>query len=55
MERWKFAHAPNASQVEQFAVPRFDRTLADYINPTVAAGLRLEEIREPRAPSRHAL
>jgi len=50
IERWKFGHAPNASQVEEFGVPRFDRTLADYINPIVAAGLRLEEIREPRAP-----
>jgi len=50
IERWKFGHAPNASQVEEFGVPRFDRTLADYINPTVSAGLRLDEIREPRAP-----
>jgi SAM-dependent methyltransferase len=50
IERWKFAYAPNASQVEEFNTTRFDRTLADYINPTVAAGLRLEEIREPRAP-----
>ncbi len=50
IDRWKFGHAPNASQVEEFGVPRFDRTLADYINPTVAAGLRLEKICEPRAP-----
>jgi SAM-dependent methyltransferase len=50
IEHWKFGHAPNASQVEEFGVPRFDRTLADYINPIMAAGLRLEEIREPRAP-----
>jgi SAM-dependent methyltransferase len=50
IEHWKFAYAPNASQVEEFGVPRFDRTLADYINPIMAAGLRLEEIREPRAP-----
>ena len=50
IEHWKFGHAPNAAQVEEFGVPRFDRTLADYINPTVGAGLRLEEIREPRAP-----
>jgi len=50
IERWKFSHAPNAAQVEEFGVPRFDRTLADYINPVIAAGLRLEEIREPRAP-----
>ena len=50
IERWKFGHAPNAAEVEEFGVPRFDRTLADYINPTVAAGLRLEKISEPRAP-----
>ena len=50
IEHWKFGHAPNASQVEEFGVPRFDRTLADYINPIMAAGMRLEEIREPRAP-----
>ena len=50
IERWKFGHAPNTEQVEDFAVPRFDRMLSDYINPVIAAGLRLEEIREPRAP-----
>lgn len=50
IDHWKFGHAPNAEQVEKFAVPRFDRTLSDYINPVIAAGLRLEEIREPRAP-----
>jgi SAM-dependent methyltransferase len=50
IDRWKFGHAPNAEQVEKFAVPRFDRKLSDYINPVIAAGLRLEEIREPRAP-----
>jgi SAM-dependent methyltransferase len=50
IERWKFGHAPNAAHVEQFAVPRFDRKLSDYINPVMAAGLRLEEICEPRAP-----
>jgi SAM-dependent methyltransferase len=50
IERWKFGHAPNAADVEEFSVPRFDRTLSDYINPVIAAGLHLEEIREPRAP-----
>jgi SAM-dependent methyltransferase len=50
IDRWKFGHAPNAAQVEEFAIPRFDRKLSDYINPVIAAGLRLDEIREPRAP-----
>jgi SAM-dependent methyltransferase len=50
IEHWKFGHAPNAAQVQEFGVPRFDRTLSDYVNPTIAAGLQLQEIREPRAP-----
>lgn len=50
VERWKFGHAPNAANVEEFNVPRFDRKLSDYINPVIAAGLRLEQICEPRAP-----
>ena len=50
IEYWKFGHAPNADQHENFAVPRFDRTLAYYINSTIASGLTLAEIREPRAP-----
>jgi SAM-dependent methyltransferase len=50
VDHWKFGHAPDAEQVEEFAIPRFDRKLSDYINPVIAAGLRLEEICEPRAP-----
>ena len=50
IDHWKFGHAPNTADVEDFHIPRFDRTLADYINPTISAGLRLEEICEPRAP-----
>ncbi len=50
IDRWKFGHAPDADKVEHFAIPRFDRRLSDYINAVIAAGLRLEEICEPRAP-----
>ncbi len=50
IERWKFGLCAQRGAGRAFAVPRFDRTLADYINPIIAAGLRLEEIREPRAP-----
>jgi SAM-dependent methyltransferase len=50
IECWKFGHAPNTAEVEEFGVPRFDRKLSDYINPIIAAGLRLDEVREPRAP-----
>ena len=50
MESLEVRPCAQCDQVEQFAIPRFDRKLSDYINPVVAAGLRLEEIREPRAP-----
>ncbi len=49
IEEWKFGQNPN-SEVENFAVPRFDRTLSHYINSTIAAGLRLDAISEPRLP-----
>jgi len=50
IDRWKFNQPPNAEDIEEFSIPRFDRTLSDYINPVIAAGLRLEKICEPRAP-----
>jgi ubiquinone/menaquinone biosynthesis C-methylase UbiE len=48
LERWKFSKAPDASQVEDFALPRFDRTLSQYLNAVIAAGFVLGEINEPR-------
>jgi SAM-dependent methyltransferase len=48
IEQWKFGHAPGADDRENFSVPRFDRTLAYYINSTISAGLRLDAIAEPR-------
>ncbi len=50
IDLWKFGQAPNAAEVDNFAVPRFDRTLSHYINSTIAAGLRLDAINEPRLP-----
>lgn len=49
VDRWKFGHAPNAAQVENFRVPRFDRTLSHYLNALLDAGLVFERIDEPRA------
>ncbi len=47
IERWKFSKTPGSPEVEDFSVPRFDRTLSEYINPVIAAGFILKEIHEP--------
>lgn len=49
-DRWKFSRAREMPGVEPFAIPRFDRKLEDYLNATIAAGLLLERISEPRCP-----
>jgi SAM-dependent methyltransferase len=46
VERWRFTDA--SKEKPEFAVPRFDRTLSEYVNPLIAAGFVLEEIQEPR-------
>ena len=54
VERWRFSKAPGsenaafASEVEPFAVPRFPRTLSDYLNALIEAGFTLKRIQEPR-------
>ncbi len=53
-EHWRFSKAPGsenaafASEVEPFAVPRFPRTLSDYLNALIEAGFTLKRIQEPR-------
>jgi len=46
VERWRFTDAPAAAP--EFSVPRFDRTLSEYINGVLGAGFRLTRIEEPR-------
>jgi SAM-dependent methyltransferase len=46
VERWRFEDA--SKEQPEFAVPRFDRTLSEYVNPLIAAGFVLKEIQEPR-------
>lgn len=50
-ERWRFGDRPAPAEgeapIELFAVPRFPRTLADWINAIVDAGLVIERIEEP--------
>lgn len=46
VERWRFTGA--SKDVPEFAVPRFDRTLSEYVNALIAAGFVLKELQEPR-------
>lgn len=50
-EHWRFGDRPpparESERVEPFAVPRFPRTLADWINAVAGAGLVIERVEEP--------
>ncbi len=48
VENWRFSHLPKPEDVPEFVVPRFGKTLSDYINPLLKTGFRLMEISEPR-------
>lgn len=52
-ESWKFGDRPKDDDVKAFAVPRFPRTIADYINAIASAGFRISLIGEPQ-PSEQA-
>lgn len=47
-EHWRFGDRPKDEAVEPFAVPRFPRTIGDYLNAVAAAGFRISRIEEPR-------
>jgi SAM-dependent methyltransferase len=47
VEHWRFRR-PGADAVQPFEVPRFPRTLSDYLNAVTAAGFRIARIGEPR-------
>ncbi len=51
IERWRFSGAPPALRDAwpAFQVPRFDRSLAWWLNAVAGAGLRLEAAEEPVA------
>lgn len=50
-EHWRFGGRPPPAKeeepIEPFAVPRFPRTLADWINAIADAGLVIERVEEP--------
>jgi len=46
VERFRLTDAP--AEAPEFAVPRFDRTLSEYVNTMTGAGFMLNRIEEPR-------
>ena len=48
LEYWRFGKRPEAENVQPFEVPRFPRTLSDYLNAVAEAGFRIVKIEEPR-------
>ena len=51
IDRWLFSAAPAGAKAcwKPFEVPRFHRTLAEWLNAAIAAGFSLERLAEPRA------
>jgi ubiquinone/menaquinone biosynthesis C-methylase UbiE len=48
VEYWRFSKGPAPKDIERFAVPRFPRTLSEYVNTLIKAGFILKRIKEPR-------
>ncbi|QFU15806.1 class I SAM-dependent methyltransferase [Microvirga thermotolerans] len=48
VERWRFSNRPNPDEVPPFSVPRFPRTLSDYVNALADAGFQIVRMAEPR-------
>ena len=48
--RWLFASAPEEAKrgMDLFEVPRFARTLSEWINMLISAGFTIEQLSEPR-------
>jgi SAM-dependent methyltransferase len=53
VERWTFSSSPEAAGLPAFQVPRFPRTLSEYLNGLISAGFVIQEVREP-VPSEEA-
>ncbi len=54
LEHWTFSQNPDRETTTPFAVPRFPRTLSDYVNAVCEAGFRVTALEEPR-PSEEAV
>jgi len=53
VERWRFTDAP--PEAPEFVVPRFDRTLSEYVNGIIEAGFVIRRIEEPRPSEEYCL
>jgi len=51
IDRWLFSAAPAALKagLKEFAVPRFHRTLSEWLNAVIESGFSIEQVAEPRA------
>ncbi|MCU4178953.1 class I SAM-dependent methyltransferase [Bosea sp. BH3] len=56
IETWRFGAAPAEvrASVEPFRVPRFHRTMSEWVAMIVAAGLTIEHMAEPRVDAQTA-
>lgn len=52
LEQWRFSDASIPENSEPFKVPRFLRTLSEYINTLIDNGFVLEKLQEPRPPQK---
>jgi 2-polyprenyl-3-methyl-5-hydroxy-6-metoxy-1,4-benzoquinol methylase len=48
LEEWTFSKAPNTEDLVPFKVPRFPRTLSDYLNQIIDCGFVIRRLQEPR-------
>jgi hypothetical protein len=48
VENWRFGDRPKDEEVVPFAVPRFPRTISEYLNGVTDARFRIVEVREPQ-------
>ncbi len=51
IDRWLFSAAPAALKagLKDFEVPRFHRTLSEWLNVVIKSGFLIEQVAEPRA------
>ncbi len=48
LDYWRFSKSLAPKDIKHFVVPRFPRTLSDYLNGLIKAGFVLKRIKEPR-------
>ncbi|WP_137136833.1 class I SAM-dependent methyltransferase [Rhizobium sp. FKY42] len=48
LEHWRFGNRPKDEDVVPFAIPRFPRTMSDYLNAVAKAGFIISRIDEPQ-------